>query len=123
MLESLFWLTINIYHEARGEPFEGMVAVGHVTLNRVLKENKSVKDVVKRHYQFSWYDVKNEPAINDNSSFIKCMKAAAKVTEERLEGKSMQDADHYFADYIPVPDWAVKMKFINKIGHHLFYKS
>ena len=33
--EELRCMALNIYHEARGEPFAGQVAVGHVVMNRV----------------------------------------------------------------------------------------
>ena len=43
-IAQLFWLTINLYHEARGEPFEGMKAVCHVVLNRAERRKMPVKE-------------------------------------------------------------------------------
>ena len=53
-LEGLLWLTLNVYHEARGEPEIGQLAVAHVTLNRAMEEHKSIAEVVREPYQFSW---------------------------------------------------------------------
>jgi spore germination cell wall hydrolase CwlJ-like protein len=53
-LEGLLWLTFNIYHESRGEPFKGQLAVAHVTLQRANGELKNVRSVVSKPYQFSW---------------------------------------------------------------------
>ena len=52
-LEGLLWLTLNVYHEARGEPEVGQLAVAHVTLNRAMEERTSIAEVVRKPYQFS----------------------------------------------------------------------
>ena len=33
-IESIFWLALNLYHECRGEPLAGQIAVAHVVMNR-----------------------------------------------------------------------------------------
>ena len=62
--ESLRCMALNIYHEARGEPIEGKIAVGHVVLNRAASRRfpGQICAVVKqggenRRYrcQFSWW--------------------------------------------------------------------
>ena len=63
---ALICLALNVYHEARGEAFEGKQAVASVTLNRARDRRfpNTVCDVVKqssrrkgrrRACQFSWY--------------------------------------------------------------------
>ncbi len=68
-VESLLWLSLNVYHESRGEPEIGQLAVAHVTLNRALEDNKSVADVILAPNQFSWTFQKKEvcPARNQPS--------------------------------------------------------
>ncbi|NYZ69950.1 cell wall hydrolase, partial [Endozoicomonas sp. SM1973] len=49
-------LTLNIYHEARGEGLMGMLAVGEITINRVNNKKwpNSICAVVYQDKQFSW---------------------------------------------------------------------
>ena len=49
-------LVLNTYHEARGEPVEGQIAVAQVVLNRVDHVNypKTICRVVYQPRQFSW---------------------------------------------------------------------
>ena len=120
--EEKFYLSVCIYHEARGEPVEGQIAVGHVILNRVIKRKKSIKEVVLQPYQFSWAN-EGMPPIKDYISFIECMNVADIVLEERKIGEYFYGSDHYFADNIDPPSWSKSMTFIKKIGRHLFFKS
>lgn len=123
MTEQIFWLAVTLYHECRGEPYEGMVGVAHVILTRAEARKIPVKDVVLQPSQFSCYNGNQRPAIRDYESYIRCVKAAKQAIKERLDGKTFYGADHYFADYISVPEWAEDMQFISKIGKHLFYKG
>lgn len=123
IMRQMSWLAICIYHEARGESLAGQIAVGHVIMNRVKKEGKSVEDVVLRPYQFSWANGGNRPAIGDYAAFLTCMESALACLSERMDGKDFFGADHYFADYIKSPAWAASMTFVRKAGKHLFYRS
>lgn len=119
----VMWLAICIYHEARGEPWEGQIAVGHVVMNRVASENKSIKDVVLRPYQFSWANNNKRPPIANYQAFITSYNAAIECLYQRVNGKDLYGADHYFAVYIDPPTWVAGMKFVKRIGRHLFYRS
>jgi N-acetylmuramoyl-L-alanine amidase len=121
--KELLWLSINSYHEARGEPFEGIVAVCHVVLNRTLRRSMGVKEVVLQPWQFSWANTKPLPGIKDLEGLERCMVAAEECLKEREQGITLEDADHYYADYIDKPKWADSMEHICTIGRHLFYRS
>lgn len=125
MGENLLWFVLCIYFEARGEPFEGKVAVGHVIMNRVERRNASVVDIIKAPWQFSWMNpgVERTRVIKDFVALLECIKAANACINERLDGKDYFGADHYFGDYITRPTWAKDMKFVGKIGKHLFYRD
>jgi len=123
MVEQLMWLAINIYHEARGECLEGQIAVGHVCLNRALKKGKSLKQIILSPWQFSWHNGNQYPPIEDYDSLRSSLVAAQKVCEERLDGKNLWMADHYFNPNIVLPNWAAKMIFIKRIGDHDFYRA
>lgn len=72
-------LAALIYCEAGGEPYEGMVAVGAVVMNRV-KSNKypnTIKDVIYAPYQFG--PARSgllEKALRNGSATTSCVKAA-----------------------------------------------
>jgi len=119
----LLWLAINSYHEARGEPNQGISAVCHVVINRTIRRNMTVKEVILQRWQFSWTNLKPLPVIGDYEALEKCSMGAAQCIIDREQGITLGDADHYFADYITPPKWANKMEYICKIGKHLFFKS
>lgn len=123
IFDQILTIAICLYHEARGETKEGKIAVAHVILNRVRQSDTSVRDVIYKPYQFSWANAGKRPPITDYAALSDCFEAAIDCFAERLEGKDLKDADHYFADYIPVPKWAEGMTQIVKIGKHLFYRS
>src|SRR5688572_29718365 len=61
----------NIYHEARGEPHEGQLAVANVVANRYRSGlyPKNLCDIVYQHKQFSW--TANKPKINEREVYNK----------------------------------------------------
>jgi len=122
-------LAKNIYHEARGEPFEGKVAVAQVTLNRV-DSGKFASDICGVIYQkrtvserilcqFSW--VCNQQLVNkklNDADYNDSLNVARKVMEGyRLP--SLTNAIFYHAKYVN-PKW--KYTLIATIGQHRFYK-
>lgn len=121
--EDLFWLSINAYHEARGESDEGIKAVCHVVLNRCKKRKRSVKEVVLQPYQFSWANDGARPAVKEYEALQRCMELAMETCKEQQTGKTLANADHYFADYIAPPEWVKDMAMITKIGKHTFYRE
>ena len=53
-------LALNIYHEARNQPFMGKLAVGYVTLNRVNSDEfpNTICGVVKQGLKSKWFKKK-----------------------------------------------------------------
>lgn len=122
-------LAQNIYYEARGEPEAGQIAVADVTVNRTKAPGfpETVCDVVKqkkeKKCQFSWVCWKQRPPIDRNSQqWVKSQDIAITVLLFRngQDTMSKRSALFYHADYVH-PVWARKMKFIKRIGTHLFY--
>jgi spore germination cell wall hydrolase CwlJ-like protein len=118
------WLALNIYHEARGESVQGMLAVGTVTLNRVesSKYPNSIESVVKQNKQFSWFndeysDVPSDVTAWNTSKHI----AEILLTNNNLKIRSQLDGVlHYHASSVK-PMWAKNMDKREKIGNHIFY--
>ena len=125
IIESFTWLTLCIYFEARSQDIEGMKYVGHIVINRVRKEKKSVKEVVLRPYQFSWTN-KNDPQgriINDLDALYRAAEAATLVAEERLMGRDFFGVDHYFNWKQVSPSWKNSMVLVKRHGDHEFYRA
>ena len=123
-------LALNIYHEARGEPDEGKLAVGHVVMNRVLSSRfpSTVCEVVQqggelRRYrcQFSWWcDGRSDKPRNKQdwqSSSEFALAVYWSQTEDPTDG-----ALWYHADYVS-PDWRKDFVEGPKIGRHIFYQQ
>ena len=123
-------LALNIYHEARGEPDEGKLAVGHVVMNRVMSSRfpSTVCDVVRqggevRRYrcQFSWWcdgrsdKPRNKQDWQNSSEFA--LAVYWSQTEDPTEG-----ALWYHADYVN-PKWRNDFVQGPKIGRHIFYQQ
>ncbi len=115
--------------EARGEGHEGMKAVTHVILNRASDSRwpNSWAEVCTQPWQFSCWNegdpnaekMENLPV--DDEGYLR---ASTAVTAAILDAKDGVDptgkANHYFAEYIDRPSWALDMKETAHLGVHIF---
>jgi len=126
-------LAMNIYHEARGEPVEGQLAVAMVTMNRVKakKYPDTVCNVVWQRRQFSWtHDGKADRPSNKRS-----WRLARKIADfvyhkynayQGMSGGALdltKGALHYYAPDLADPYWARKKEVTRQIGGHVFLKT
>ena len=134
--EALVCLALNVYHEARDQPFIGQVAVAQVVMNRVRDDRypDSVCDVVKqgptyswkqdfpvRHRcQFSWYCDGKSDKTPDQTAWQQAMLIAQGVHTGNLDD-FVEGATHYHATYV-LPEWAESKTPVVKIGDHVFYR-
>lgn len=118
-LEGLLWLTLNVYHEARGEEKIGQLAVAHVTLNRAMQRKQSLEEVVIAPYQFSWTFQKNTYVPTEPKAFLECMKSAlyAMTSDDFTKG-----ATYYHRQDVH-PIWSGDMTYIAQYGKHKFYRD
>ncbi|HEX6319959.1 MAG TPA: cell wall hydrolase, partial [Burkholderiales bacterium] len=117
-LVALACLSLNIYHEARGEPDAGQVAVAYVTLNRARVKNMSVCDVVVEPHQFSWTTGGVMMRMNGWSLMphmvptdLRALRKAVQIAQLAMSGKvedPTQGALFYHADYVS-PYWRHSM--------------
>lgn len=117
----LMCLAMNIYHEARGEPFEGQVAVAEVVLTRMQDPRwpETACSVVWQHKQFSWTISYEHKDMHPQG-----YRTALTAAEVALSGTVLAGgADHYHTIHILPPDWADDMEVVAVIGDHIFYRS
>lgn len=122
-------LALNIYFEARSEPLDGMLAVGHVVLNRVAHRKfpntvcevvRQGGDVVRHRCQFSWWcdgqsDRPRNPGAWDAARLVAWFIVNG-YTDDPTSG-----ALWYHADYVE-PYWRDAYLRGPQIGRHIFYR-
>lgn len=118
--KSVQCLAKNIYHEARGEPHRGKLAVAQVTLNRVNDERfaSSICGVVYQPYQFSWTKEHNLKVV-DKSAWQESLQIARDAVNNGVTELENFNAV-YFHNTKVKPRW--KLRKVAKIGNHVFYK-
>lgn len=118
-----------VYFEARGESEAGQAAVAQVVLNRVKSGlyPTSVCGVVyqNRHRykacQFSFACEGRSLRVSDRASWSSAVRVATQVMDGAIYNAEVGGATHYHADYVR-PFWANKLKKMDVIGRHIFYK-
>ncbi|MFZ1960670.1 MAG: cell wall hydrolase [Methylovirgula sp.] len=118
-----------IYFEARGESREGQAAVAQVVLNRVSSGlyPATICGVVyqnRDHYegcQFSFACEGRSLRITEPDAWHTALRIATSVMSGQTYLAEIGDATHYHADYVR-PDWSYRLKKMDVIGHHVFYK-
>lgn len=120
----------TLYGEARGEGYEGLVAVANVILNRSIRPSWWGNDIIsvcKKPWQFSCWNTndpnreKLEKITSRNKKFKECLKVSKDIILGNLEDNT-NGATHYHTKSI-MPYWVKKNKPCAKIGNHLFYKN
>ena len=121
-------LALNIYHEARGEPPEGRVAVAQVVLNRV-RDRRFPDDICtvvkqgakppRRDCHFSWWCDGRSDRPADPSAWAESKTIAEDVLAGH-HGDPTGGALWYHADHV-APKWRSSLVPAGKIGRHEFY--
>jgi N-acetylmuramoyl-L-alanine amidase len=114
-------MTEALYHEARGEPVAGALAVKKVILNRVSDSRwpNTICDVIYQPKQFSYANTGILPKVDNWFEYDRAEYIARLVHETDA---NFYGATHYFNYKLANPSWAKKLTFIKRIGDHVFYK-
>jgi len=125
ILERIFWLTINVYHEARNQPEQGQILVCKVVLNRVKDKRwpSTVKGVVWQHKQFSWTLEPRLWHVNGRDKYktlLTCAKSAWKAYLQWRVGSRAGGINHYHR-YDVYPVWRENMAVKERVADHIFY--
>tara|TARA_R110000765_G_scaffold69994_2_gene135754 strand:+ start:132 stop:545 length:414 start_codon:yes stop_codon:yes gene_type:complete len=129
-------LAMNIYHEARGEPLAGQLAVGYSVMNRVADERYpnticevvhqarynawDMNNPIKHKCQYSWFCDGLPDTPNDSRAMLESIVLSKKIINGTATDIS-EGATHYHAHYVD-PYWAVHMEPVLEVGDHLFYR-
>lgn len=119
-------LARNMYYEARGEGTKGMLAVGHVTMNRVESKRfpSTVCGVVTQKYkktcQFSWVCMRNLPSIR-TEQYEKIRAMAVMVYDGHL--RDVTRGATFFHNTQVAPVWSRTKRVTTQIGSHIFYRT
>ena len=113
--EDLFLLASIIHGEARGEPYEGQVAVGAVVLNRVASENfpNTIAEVI---YQRGAFD-----AVADEQFYLTPNETAIRAAQDALNGwDPTNGALYYWNPVTATSRWIWSIPITTSIGRHVF---
>ncbi len=120
--EEIMLLARVIHAEARGESFEGQVAVGAVVLNRLASPHfpKTIHDIVfqkdKRVYQFS--------PVGDGSINLEPDERAVQAALHAMSGEDpSKGALFFYNPNISSDKWIKTLPVITTIGNHVFATS
>lgn len=128
--EEIQCLALNIYHEARGEPIEGMVAVTLAVLNRVADPEypDSVCGVIShrmtsdpKQCQFSWYCDGRSDQPKEEEPWMIAQAIARDIFHDGVP-EIVADAQFYVRCEIR-RDWLKRMELVEQIGSHCFYRN
>jgi spore germination cell wall hydrolase CwlJ-like protein len=104
-----------VYSEARGEPFQGQVAIAAVILNRVEHRNfpDTINDVIFQPSAFT--------AVQDGQFWLTPNSTAYKAVEKALEGIDPSGgAIFYYNPATASNQWIRSRQVITAIGKHVF---
>ncbi|OPX88740.1 MAG: Spore cortex-lytic enzyme precursor [Pelotomaculum sp. PtaB.Bin104] len=120
--EELMILARLIHAEARGESFEGQVAVGAVILNRLENPHfpKTIREVIyqknSRVYQFS--------PVGDGSIELEPNEKAVQAAVQALQGEDPTGGALFFYNPdISRDKWIRTLPVMTRIGNHVFATS
>jgi spore germination cell wall hydrolase CwlJ-like protein len=130
-MEALLCLALTIYHEARGEPLDGQIAVAQVVMNRV-RDPRYPDDVCSVVHQgpvnwkgspvigacqFKWWCDGKSDEPRDEQSMGRAMMLSMLVMADLMDDR----VDHatHFHHRRSRPDWG--MLLTRQIGSHHFY--
>lgn len=111
------------YYEARNQSDKGVAAVMHVILNRVNHKAwaSSVEGVLSAPHQFSYrFDGSMKKGFAEKEQRDRIAVIAMKVVEGKIPSP-VGKAVFYHSDAVS-PYWSKKVKFVKKVGRHLFYQ-
>lgn len=124
----LYSMACNIYHESRGEPLAGKMAVGFVTMNRVKSDRfpNSIKEVVYQHKQFSWFSDGRSDKVYNLDDWLVCLELATilmQMDKYRYRYYDVTEGSLFYHSNKVSPYWADPKYLVVTIDNHKFYST
>jgi len=113
--QDMEYLASLVYGEARGEPFEGQVAVAAVVLNRVASAQfgDSVADVIFEPGAFT--------AVDDGQFYLKPDHSSYQAVQAAIRGWDPSgEALYYWNPSTATNKWVWSRTIVTRIGQHVF---
>lgn len=125
---ALLCLALNVYHESRGEPILGQMAVAQVTMNRA-KTPENVCDVVLAPKQFSWTTnlvsktkkVRKAGLPTESEAWNRALLVAAATLTGTIPDLTDGSEFYHEISYKRTSWWKKKVTKTKTIGRHVFY--
>tara|TARA_R110002020_G_scaffold448411_1_gene661221 strand:- start:140 stop:607 length:468 start_codon:yes stop_codon:yes gene_type:complete len=121
---NIYCLSVNAYHEARGESLQEQMAVSQVVLNRVADPRwpSDTCEVITQANQFSWYDDALSNSVYDMQAWKDNVHSVLLVYSG-MSDDIVDGATHYYAhNKIDKPTWAEDMSVTVKLRGHTYLK-
>lgn len=122
-------LRMCLWAEARGEPVDGQLAVGHVIQNRALAQSKTLGKIILARKQFSWTndgDPNRDQVLDawkkDPGGWLRA-DVLAFLLEHGLTIDPSHGATHYYNPHVSQPAWGRGhdgWRELAVIGRHVF---
>lgn len=118
----LLCVSLNIFHEARGEIAAGRLAVGLVTRNRADRDGDTLCRVVFAPHQFEWTSRAAASLLpKDAEAWARAQDEACDVVLDNLKDFT-GGATHFYAPKVVQPVWAHRARKAQQIGSHRFLR-
>ena len=134
--EAILCLALNVYQEAKNQPFIGQVAVAQVVMNRVYDERypDTICEVVEQgptyswkpnfpirnRCQFSWYSDGKSDTPKEKDAWDTALAVANGVYYGNLYMDDLVEGATPYHAYYVTPEWASTKTYITRIEDHIF---
>lgn len=117
-------MAMNVYHEARGESWEGQAAVVHVTMNRVADPRfpDNICNVVWQDSQFSWTNDGRSDYPHDEEAWTIAQDIVEIAYDWWQRGEDFSEGATFYHAHWVNPYWASQFEQTVEIGVHTFYR-
>jgi N-acetylmuramoyl-L-alanine amidase len=117
MLEvaAVMCMSLTMFHEARGEPIPGQVAVGYVLYRRANFDQKNICSETYKKNQFEW--TQKTKYVPDYKTLKPFVLLSEKIIRQEIRDSSK--GSRYF-HHVSMPNqWGMKPRTV--INNHVFY--
>lgn len=121
-------MALNMYHEARGEGAQGMIAVGYVVVNRAKSDEFTPKTACGIIYhslrvgtcQFAWTCDTHPDVPRETAAMEQARELAKRVLDAEVPNP-IGDSKYYVEKRIGIPSWARNLQVHSIIRNHRFF--